>query len=151
VSAPNPDDAIDAARALKARYIEYLDGQRWDEWAELFAPDAVMDATEDMVAQGHPAKYGYIPGRDRIVAGSSGELKGARTKHHATEISIEEVEPGVVQAQWAMTDRLEYPDGRVLDGAGTYHDEYRLIDGRWMIQRLRLARTKLDWTPAPDA
>jgi hypothetical protein len=45
-----------------------------------------------------------------------------------------------------MTDRIEYDDGRVLVGTGTYHDEYACTDGRWLIRSTRLARDALAWS-----
>ena len=139
------DAAIDAARDLKARYIGFMDARRWGEWAELFAPDAVLDASEDMPFHGFEPKYGVVRGRDGIVAGSRGALDGTRSVHEVTELTIEVVDEDVVRATWAMTDRIEYADGRVLLGAGTYHDEYTRTADRWQIQSTRLARTSLAW------
>ena len=123
-----------------------MDTRRWDEWAELFAPDAVLDASEDMPFHGFEPKYGIVRGRDRIVAGSRGALDGTRSVHEVREDSLEVVQPGLVRATWSMTDRIEYSDGRVLVGAGTYHDEYACTDGRWQIRSTRLARTALGWS-----
>ena len=123
-----------------------MDARRWDEWTELFAPDAVLDASGDMPFHGFEPKFGVVRGRDRIVAGSRGALDGTRSMHEVTELAIEVVNDGLVRATWAMTDRIEYADGRVLLGTGTYHDEYARIDGRWLIQRTRLARTSLAWS-----
>jgi 3-phenylpropionate/cinnamic acid dioxygenase small subunit len=123
-----------------------MDARRWDEWAALFATDAVLDASEDMPFHGHPPKYGVVRGRDRIVAGSRGALDGTRSLHTVTEIAIDVIGTDRVRATWAMTDRIEYDDGRVLVGTGTYHDEYACADGRWLICSTRLARDSLDWS-----
>ena len=135
-----------AARELKARYVGLMDARQWDDWVELFAPDAVLDASEDMPFHGFEPKFGVVRGRDRIVAGSRGALDGTRSVHEITELAIEVVRSNLVRATWAMTDRIEYADGRVLLGAGTYHDEYTRADGRWQIQSSRLARTSLAWS-----
>jgi len=123
-----------------------MDARRWDEWAELFALDAVLDASEDMPFHGFEPKFGIVRGRDRIVAGSRGALDGTRSVHEVTELAIEVVDKNVVRATWAMTDRIEYADGRVLLGAGTYHDEYRCDGSEWLIQGIRLARASLAWS-----
>ena len=123
-----------------------MDARRWDEWAELFALDAVLDASEDMPFHGFEPKFGVVRGRDRIVAGSRGALDGTRSLHEVTELTIEVVDTNLIRATWAMTDRIEYADGRVLLGAGTYHDEYTRTDDRWQIQHTRLARTSLGWS-----
>ena len=123
-----------------------MDARRWDEWAELFAPDAVLDASEDMPFHGFEPKYGIVRGRDRIVAGSRGALDGTQSVHEVQEQSIQPLGPDLVRATWAMTDRIEYADGRVLLGAGTYHDEYERIDGRWLIRSTRLTRDSLAWS-----
>jgi hypothetical protein len=123
-----------------------MDARRWDEWAELFALDAVLDASEDMPFHGFEPKFGVVRGRDRIVAGSRGALDGTRSVHEVTELAIEVVDTNGVRATWAMTDRIEYADGRILLGAGTYHDEYARVDGRWQIRSIRLARDSLAWS-----
>ncbi|MEL7210720.1 MAG: nuclear transport factor 2 family protein, partial [Actinomycetota bacterium] len=47
---------------------------------------------------------------------------------------------------WAMTDLIVFPDGTRLDGAGHYHERYRRVDGRWLIDRSRLTRLRRDLT-----
>ena len=123
-----------------------MDARRWEEWADLFAPDAVLDASEDMPFHGFEPEYGIVRGRDRIVAGSRGALDGTQSVHEVHEQSIQPLAPDLVRATWAMADRIEYADGRVLLGAGTYHDEYERIDGHWLIRSTRLTRDSLAWS-----
>lgn len=142
-------DAVAAAHDLKARYLALMDARRWDEWASLFAEDATLDAREDMPFHGVPPEHGLVHGRERIVAGSRRALEGTTSHHRASAIAVEVVDADRIRASWEMTDRIEHPDGRVLEGAGTYHDEYTWIDGRWQIQHVRLARSSLEWQDGP--
>jgi hypothetical protein len=104
-----------------------------------------------MAVHGHPPEYGVVRGRARIVAGSRDALDGTTSVHRVSEHAIELVDRDRVRATWTMTDRIEHPDGRVLAGTGTYHDEYERLDGRWRIRHVRLARTSLEWRGVPEA
>lgn len=142
---PLTDDAARVAHDLKARYVDLMDTRRWDEWAALFADDAQLDAREDMAVHGFPPEYGVVRGRERILRGSRAALDGTVSLHRVRALTIEAVDAEVVRATWAMTDRIEHPDGRVLTGSGTYHDEYARTDDGWCIRSIRLTRSSLEW------
>jgi hypothetical protein len=137
--------AVMAAQTLKARYFRLLDTRRWEEWASLFSEDAVLDAGDDMAVHGFPRVAGIVHGRDRILAGSRRALEGTRSLHVGFMPEVEVIAHDRVRATWGMTDRVEYPDGRVLEGAGHYHDEYTCVDGHWQIAGSRLVRLHLGW------
>lgn len=57
-------------------------------------------------------------------------------------------------AIWAMADRLFMPPGApfsLLTGYGHHHETYERQDGVWKIKTLRLARLRVEVTPAPAA
>lgn len=142
--------AIMAAHELKARYFRLLDTRRWDEWAALFADDAVLDASDDMVKHGLSPEQGIVRGRAQILAGTRRALDGTRSLHAGYMPEVDVVSHHHLRAIWGMTDHIEYADGRVLEGAGHYHDEYISVDGRWLIARSQLARLRLEWRTGTD-
>ena len=44
-----PEDLVEIERIkqLKARYFQLMDQKRWDEWADVFTEDVVIDTTEE--------------------------------------------------------------------------------------------------------
>jgi uncharacterized protein (TIGR02246 family) len=120
---------------LKARYCRFLDTKDWAGYAGLFTEDVVIDTT----GSGGPR----MEGRTAALAAIRASLDTAMTVHqvHSPEIDIAgEVATGV----WAMQDRLTWPGGRILDGAGHYHERYARQDGDWKIAETRLTRLYVD-------
>lgn len=124
---------------VKARYCRLLDTKDWAGFAQLYTADIVLDTT----ASGGPR----IEGREAALAMIQAALAGAVTVHHvhSPEITIDGDE---ARAIWAMQDRLTWPDGRVLDGAGHYHERYERRDGAWQIAESRLTRLYVDMRAA---
>jgi hypothetical protein len=150
LTAPPDDGTVRAARELKARYVQLMDARRWDEWMALFVDDALLDASEDMTVHGFAPEYGVVRGRERILRGSRAALDGTVSLHQVSAPTIEAIAADVVRATWAMTDRIVYPDGRVLAGSGTYDDVYAHTEDGWRIRSVRLTRTALEWEAPPD-
>jgi hypothetical protein len=130
---------LEELRQLKARYFRLLDTKQWDEWALVFAADAVMEL---------PEADAVLHGRDEIVRSVSGALEGARTVHHGHMPELELTGEDSARGIWAMFDYVEWPErdgARVgLNGYGHYHEEYVREDGRWRIARCRLERLRID-------
>ena len=120
---------------LKARYCRFLDTKDWLGYAGLFTADVVIDTT----ASGGP----LMTGRDAAVASIRASLDEAVTVHqvHSPEIAVDGDD---ARAIWAMQDRLTWPDGRVLNGAGHYHEHYVRVAGAWKIAKSRLTRLYVD-------
>jgi hypothetical protein len=131
---------IEEIKQLKARYFRLMDQKRWDEWGEVFTPDAVMEIPEaNMVNRG----------RAEIVQIVSTALEGARSAHHGHMPEIEVTGESTARGTWAMFDYVEWPPregrGRVgITGYGHYVDEYARDDGTWRIARTRLDRLRVD-------
>jgi len=131
---------IEEIKRLKARYFRLMDTKSWDEYALVFAKDAVMEVPEANV-ENH--------GREAIVRGVSTVLEGVRTVHHGHMPEIELTGPDTARGIWAMFDYVEFPlaksgDRVGLNGYGHYHEEYVREDGAWRIRRLRLERLRID-------
>jgi uncharacterized protein (TIGR02246 family) len=124
---------------LKARYFRLVDTKQWDEWALVFASDAVLEIPEGELT---------YRGRDEIVGNVSTVMAELRTVHHGHMPEIEITGPDTARGVWAMTDYVEWPaeDGtRVgLRGYGHYVEEYVREDGQWCIARSRLERLRVD-------
>ena len=130
---------------LKARYCRLLDTKQWDEWAQLFTEDYVLDVSE---AGGGPP----IEGRDAAMASVFASIGTAVTAHqvHFPEITID---GDVALAVFPMQDRVIFAPGKTLGaitGYGHYHDSLVRVDGEWKIARLRLTRLHMDIQPAAE-
>jgi uncharacterized protein (TIGR02246 family) len=123
---------------LKARYCRMLDTKDWPGYAALLTEDVVFDAT----GSGGPR----MEGRDAVVTRIRQSLEEARTVHQVHSPEIEIARDGA-SAIWALQDRIRWPDGRKLSGAGHYHELYVRQDGEWRIAESRLTRLWLEMTP----
>jgi 3-phenylpropionate/cinnamic acid dioxygenase small subunit len=128
----------EAIASLKASYCQSLDGKQWDRWGSLF--------TEDAVLQLGPSADAAVRGRAAIQRLLARQLRGARTRHEATNPEMLEQRPGRVRVVWEMKDSVETPL-YVLDGAGFYEDRYVQTSEGWRIAALRLHRTKVELRP----
>jgi SnoaL-like domain len=123
--------AVEEIKRLKYRYLRTLDLKRWDEFADVFVPEATGD-------------YGGLAfgSRDEIV-GYMREMLGPRmvTLHqcHHPEITLDgDLASGV----WYLEDRVIMPDLRlVLEGAAFYEDRYVRTSDGWRIVHTGYERT----------
>ncbi|WP_310531384.1 nuclear transport factor 2 family protein [Novosphingobium sp.] len=140
--------AIEAIRAVKARYCRLLDTKDWAGFAALFTDDAVMDVSQDT---GNPP----ITGTAAIIAQVRFAVDHAATSHqvHTPEITLDGTD--AAKGVWAMQDRVAWKDGKSpipgvasITGYGQYHETYRREGGEWKIAALRLSRFHVDMHPA---
>lgn len=126
---------------LKARYCRFLDCKRWDDYAEVFAPDGCSQF-------GPSLEDGAAHGRDEIKKLLKKQLRNAVTAHRVHPAEFRFSENGEVSALWPMDDRVAN-SGFVLEGSGYYEELYRNIDGHWYIQHMRIHRLRVDMIPGP--
>lgn len=74
--------------------------------------------------------------------------------HHGHCPEIEITSDRTATGIWAMEDMLRWgPEsntpGQALHGFGHYHETYSKVNGRWIIQTMKLTRLRVDFTPAP--
>jgi len=137
-----PEDLveIEKIRQLKARYFFLLDQQRWDEWAQVFCEDVVIDTKHE----GTPIIHGRQAFRDFLPPW----LEGVKTVHHGHMPMIEITGPTTATGTWSMEDMLFYPEGqerRFLWGQGWYFEKYRKDpDGEWRILEMKLRRIRVE-------
>jgi hypothetical protein len=129
------DSAYEAIRRLKARYLRYIDTRRWSDLQSLL--------TDDFVGDFGPADEEQFTGPEDFIAGLQRNLKDATSVHHGHMPEIELQGEDRASALWAMEDIVQTPELE-LHGYGHYADEYRRVDGVWLLSRVRLTRLKLD-------
>jgi len=141
--------AAESIAALKARYFRFMDTKRWDEWQELFAPDAVMDVRGEAKAM---RALGFtVPdtltllwhGSDAIRSAVANALRNLTSVHHGHMPELEILSAVAARGIWAMEDLILYgKDAPVAGfrGYGHYHETYTKLQGRWRIQTVLLER-----------
>lgn len=142
-------DEIEAIRQLKARYCRFLDTKDVEAWRTVFLPDVVV--TLDMAvstAGADPQTAPPLHGLDEFLPVVLGGVEGAATVHHCHTPEIELTSDTTATGIWAMEDRLYFPNGSELHGAGHYHETYEKRDGTWQIASLHLTRTVLKFVNA---
>ncbi len=138
-----PEDLveIEKIRQLKARYFHLMDQKRWDEWADVFCEDVVIDTTQE-------ADTPIIRGRKAFLEFLAPILEGVQTVHHGHLSEIERTGSDTARATWSMEDMLWWPPeagGRHLWGLGFYFETYRRDDrGQWRIEELKLRRIRVE-------
>jgi hypothetical protein len=153
--------AIEAIKALKARYFRCLDTKDWAGYLAVFTPDAVIDTSEAFSPKDHSGAplptdgvVAPAPGPDsrieditRFVAELSKTLEGVSTVHHGHMPEIEVTSPTTATGIWSMEDKLRWPRGgriREMHGYGHYRETYQLLDQGWRIRSLKLTRLRID-------
>lgn len=140
--------AIEEIRQLKARYFRFVDTKKWDEFASLFTDDLKIDFEE---STSKPLT------KDQFVASAERHFTGAMSVHHGHVPEIEIIDAEHARGIWPMFDLVETPPESSYDshtGWGHYTEEYRKVDGKWLISRTRLSRLKrvvLDKQPSPTS
>jgi hypothetical protein len=126
---------IEAIKQLKYRYFRCLDGKRWAELAECFAPDATSSYDS--------GKYTF-QGRDQIIAFLSRALGPTNmiTMHHGHHPEIELTSPTRATGTWYLEDLvIDAKRNTTLRGAAFYHDVYVKLGGAWRLQSTGYVRT----------
>jgi hypothetical protein len=134
-------DDIEAIKQLKARYFRMMDTKNWDGMRAVFADDVFIDTTD--------SGGRVVEGADEFMRGLRSLLADVVTVHHGHMPEIELTSATTATGIWSMEDRLRWPDGRELHGAGHYLEEYEKIDGRWRIKKMTLTRLRTDFKDDP--
>jgi SnoaL-like domain len=147
--------AMEEIRQLKARYFRYMDTKDWAGLRTVWAEDAVFDARTALtigVASGGPpsASDSWVyTGRYAIVDFIS-SAAAMPTAHHGHGHEIEVLSPVDARGVIAMEDLVWQATGDTrntwLHGFGHYHEEYRCVDGHWLIRRSKLTRLNVTVT-----
>jgi uncharacterized protein (TIGR02246 family) len=122
--------ACESIRDLVARYNANGDSGRFDEMIALFAEDATLEL-EGETLHGRAAIRAFF----ERVAERTGPGRGAAFVRHFT--STHQID---VLSEREARGRCYYAvlTDRGLDHWGRYVDEYRQLDGRWLLQRRKV-------------
>jgi hypothetical protein len=141
--------AIEAIKALKARYFRFVDTKDWDALRSLFVSGATL----------HFAHRTNEPEAAEMAISRISKilLPGVVSVHNGGIPEID-IDGDRATAIWPMSDLLVFPVDRPnpfglarLHGYGHYHERYERRDGAWRIAALRLDRLHVDTVPLPDA
>lgn len=133
---------VEDARAIKnlqRAYGYYVDQALWEEVADLFTEDGTAEL----------AKNGVYKGRERIREmlyhlgeGKAGLKPGQLNEHYQIQPVVHVAADGQsAKGRWrAYIMAGEYGQSAVL-GEGTYENEYRKVNGVWMISKLHWYQT----------
>jgi len=139
--------AIEEIKQLKARYFRCMDTKDWDGFADVFAPDAVMDMSAEVPDSGDP-EAGITRGNTAIAAFVRGHVGDVETVHHGHMPEIDITSTTTATGIWAMEDMLRWPEGTpiaAMHGYGHYRETYERVGLRWLIKTLTLTRLRLDF------
>jgi hypothetical protein len=143
--------AIEDIKQLKSRYFTSLDEKKWDDYASLFTPDAVIDFSQqpDLLNHGRddadPDPTAWIFSGGRAAADFIEPLFADVTSaHHGHDPRIELTSDTTATGHWTLYDRLEYTE-EIFHGYGKYAETYEKIDGEWKFTTLVLTRYAGSW------
>jgi len=132
----------DAVRELRARYSLTYDAGQLDAFCDLFTEDAVLQL----------GILGPVSGREAIRAALAGLMPAADFVAHFTSDDVTEF-TGDDTARGTSRFAVHYGRNPNMQGAGTYHDEYRRTAAGWRFTSRTIEFFYMgprgEWPPAP--
>jgi hypothetical protein len=137
--------ALEEIKDLKARYCRFVDLKLWDEFEQLFLPDATFEAPQEGLS--------LMSGAHAFRLHAEASHHECVVVHHCHTPEIRFLAPDSAQGIWAMQDILKWKDGaqtvhgyKEILGWGHYHESYRKVAGEWRIASMKLTRVRQDFT-----
>lgn len=129
---------LEEIRRLKYRYLRCVDLKLWDEFAGVFAEDAVAEYDTPVLG-----KTLVLEGRDAIVDYMRSNLGPEKISAHTAGCPEIDVDGDRATGVWSLDDTIIIPGHNLLiRGAAFYHDVYRRGgDGQWLVERTGHRRT----------
>ena len=125
---------VEEIKQLKYRYLRTLDLKLWEEFEQLFVPDATGDYGEGLVFGDRDALVGYM--RENLVP----TLVTLHQCHHP-EIAVDDGGDAAT-GTWYLEDKVISEEYRfVLEGAAFYSDRYVRTSDGWRIAHTGYRRT----------
>ena len=148
--------AIEEIKRTFCARLRCMDNKQWEIYPTLHTDDVVSETWGGLPADKQP-KTGdtsnRIVGKDKLTAAISSFLDGdvkVTTVHHGHMPEIELTSDTTARVIWAMEDKLWWTNGdheEHLHGYGHYHEEYRKVEGKWLISYRTLTRLRETATP----
>ncbi|MVZ91202.1 nuclear transport factor 2 family protein [Microbacter sp. ANSKLAB05] len=148
--------ALEEIKRVFAARLHALDMKQWDLYPTLHTDDVVSETWGGVPVDRQPTSDGVanrVVGNERLgqTIRAFMERKGITSVHHGHTPLIDFTSDTTARGTWAMEDMLwwTHPDGAEerLHGYGHYHEEYRLVEGVWLISYRSLSRIRVDHTP----
>jgi hypothetical protein len=137
--------SLEAIKKLRVLYCHHLDSGRIDALTQLFTQDSVVQVDRGLWR----GRKEIHDGLSKAFAEYDPEGRGIYpfvhlVSNHWVELLDENRAEGRSHLQFLLAERA--PDVNPLVLMGIYADEYRRVDGQWLISRTRL---DVIW-PKPD-
>lgn len=154
-----PADQLLAIESIKRTFcarLRCMDEKQWHIYPTLHTDDVVSETWSGLPTDKQPGTAdtaNRVVGRDALTRAISTLLGGptqVTTVHHGHCPEIELTSDTTATGIWAMEDKLWWTDGdraEHLHGYGHYHEQYRRVDGVWLISYRKLTRLRVDQTP----
>ncbi|SER36745.1 SnoaL-like domain-containing protein [Arthrobacter sp. OV608] len=158
--------AIEQIKQVKSKYAYSADRGNWEDFASVFAPDAVFDESDfptplqpfskepvsseilDYFKESGSRVEWPLVGRDAIYAEHVGVAADHVMVHHNFDPYIVLTSDTTATARFRFESQHWFPAGRpvkYMHNVGAYHETYvRLEDGNWYIQTFRLERQRVE-------
>jgi hypothetical protein len=151
--------AIEEIKNVFAGRLRCIDTKDWDHYGDFHTDDVVSDSWRGLPDDKQPVTDGknLVIGRERLTATIRALLDGPvriTSVHHGHTPEIVLTSDTTARGVWAMEDRLWWTNGdheEHLHGYGHYREEYRKVDGRWLISARTLTRLRVESTPGFDS
>ena len=127
--------AIEAIKKLKGCYFRALDSKEWELMKTCLS--------DDCVARYSGGKYSF-DGSDAIVDFFSQFMGPSHMifMHQAHHPEIDIIDENNATGRWYLEDIVINTQANTnLHGAGFYYDEYKKVDGKWLISETGYERT----------
>jgi hypothetical protein len=129
----------------KSQYGRYIDTKQWDKFDQVALPDAefIFFDTDGSILKAGNTSFAF-PSSTAFTRFFSKFFANAQTLHMfgPGELQLKAVDE--VGAIWGMEDQiiLKHAVGSVeIRGGGYYHETWKMRNGDWFLNSLRLERT----------
>lgn len=148
--------AVEEIKRLFAAQLRVMDTKQWDLYPTLHTEDVVSETWGGLPEDTQPRTGGRsnrVVGREPLRRAIENLLDGGTpvtSAHHGHTPEITLTGDTTATGIWAMEDELWWTNGSVeehLHGWGHYHEEYRKVDGVWLISYRKLTRLRQVHTP----
>jgi hypothetical protein len=129
----------------KSQYGRYIDTKQWDKFDQVALPDAefIFFDTDGSILKAGDTSFAF-PSSTAFTGFFSKFFANAQTLHMfgPGELQLKAIDE--VGAIWGMEDQiiLKHAVGSVeIRGGGYYHESWKMRNGDWFLNSLRLERT----------
>lgn len=148
--------AIHEIQQVFSARLRVMDTKQWEQYPTLHTEDVVSETWGGLPSDKQPRtgeQPGRVVGREALTRAISNFLDGPvsiTSAHHGHCPKIVLESATSARGVWAMEDELWWDNDGVeesLHGWGHYHEEYRKVDGVWLISYRKLTRLREVHTP----